>query len=123
MSQKQLDQQLETLIRNEQEAWSQGITTDWDWSQTEVLQRLICNGTVWQLEGAAGRAAIEAIRTGRCFLPDKAFKDRYGSNIPARSWVKEGSAGTLENSARYWEINLPLPSQPVLKRDDDGWED
>jgi len=79
------------------------------------LQELINNGEVWRREGSYGRAAMSALEDGACMLPDEEFQDYYGSTVPARSFLKAGTKGTLENSQTFWQkvedglIDLPEP--------------
>lgn len=69
------------------------------------LQSLIESGEVWKFEGAMGRAAMAALESGECFLPDHATFDYYGNRLPARSELKPGTKGTLENAYDYWLFN------------------
>jgi len=65
-------------------------------------QELITSGDVWKFEGSMGRAAMESLESGACFLPDVVTFDYYGSKLPARSMLKDGSKGTLGNSQEFW---------------------
>ena len=48
------------------------------------LQSLIDSGQAWKLEGSYGRAAKEALESGKCFLPEVSHCDYYGNTIPSR---------------------------------------
>jgi hypothetical protein len=76
-----------------------------DSTRFPTLQSLIDSGTVWSLEGSAGRAAMQALESGACFLPLQRSRDYWGNTIPARSDLKPGTKGTLENSARFYNLN------------------
>jgi hypothetical protein len=61
----------------------------------KALQTRINDGSIWLLEGSAGRAAMDAIESGRCILGKTPCRDYYGNRIPARSEVKTGTKGSL----------------------------
>lgn len=67
------------------------------------MQRLIDDGSVWHMEGAMGRNAMELLRTGQCMLPKKQYRDFYGNMIPSRDQVEPGSVGSYQNAVRYWD--------------------
>ena len=67
------------------------------------MQTLITSGDVWKFEGSMGRAAMENLKSGACFLPIAATIDYYGNRIPSRNELKEGTKGTLKNSETFWE--------------------
>ena len=69
------------------------------------MQFLINSGHVWQMEGAMGRSAIDLIKSGACMLPESAHRDYYGNKIPARTELKEGTQGTLQNTIRFYTEN------------------
>jgi len=66
------------------------------------IQRLIDNGTAWQMEGSTGRLAMSMLKSGACFLPKKAFYDAYGNKVPSRDELQEGTTGTIQNSINYY---------------------
>ena len=70
------------------------------------LQLFIDIGDAWKTEGSIGRSAMSALESGACFLPDKVYFDAYGNKVPARSMLKAGSKGTLENSQNFWQRYL-----------------
>jgi hypothetical protein len=60
------------------------------------LQNLIDSGLAWRLEGAVGRAAMDAIRSGHCVLGKESFTDYWGNRIPSRYEVEPGTKGSEE---------------------------
>jgi hypothetical protein len=58
------------------------------------LQGLIDSGLAWRLEGAVGRAAMDAIRSGACVLGKEPFTDYWGNRIPSRYEVEPGTKGS-----------------------------
>jgi hypothetical protein len=68
----------------------------------EQLQALIDTGSAWSMEGAIGRAAMDALKSGACFLPTSSRKDYYGNVVPSRYQVKKGTAGSYANSVRFY---------------------
>ena len=70
------------------------------------LQRAINSGLGWRLQGGYGRSMMEAIDSGRCLLGEEPHFDYYGSRIPSRHEVKEGTKGSyqfvVENSGSDW---------------------
>lgn len=93
---------LEDKIRTAQLAANPGHP--WEYGRPATMQRLIDSGEVWGLEGAAGRAAARALKSGECFLPPFRRMDYWGNVIPSRDELEPGSKGTLANSARFWEV-------------------
>lgn len=66
------------------------------------LQQRIDTGVVWQMEGSAGRDAMEALRVGVCMLPKKDHYDYYGNCVPSRDKLQKGSKGTYQNCKEFW---------------------
>lgn len=66
------------------------------------MQSAIESGRAWSLEGSVGREAMSLLRSGACFLPNKARFDYYGNRIPKRDELKSGTTGTKLNSQRFW---------------------
>ena len=91
---------LEQIVREAQAKAGDGEA--WDFGCPAVLQGLIDSGAVWLLEGSAGRAAMRALESGACFLPEVRHKDYYGNVVPSQNDLKPGTKGTLENAASYW---------------------
>lgn len=73
------------------------------------LQRAINSG-MWSLQGSYGRAMMGAIEDGRCMLGTVPARDAYGSRIPARSEVQEGTKGSrgfvVEKCGEEWASML-----------------
>jgi len=67
------------------------------------LQDMINSGLCWQMEGHVGRTANQAIEDGACMLPEERHSDYYGSIVPSRIDLKEGTKGTLENCKEFWQ--------------------
>ena len=68
-----------------------------------VWQDRINSGTAWTLEGWYGRRAMEMLESGACMLPEVPRKDYWGNIVPARTTLKEGTKGTLQNSQEFWQ--------------------
>ena len=60
------------------------------------LQVLINSGMAWKLEGAVGRACMDAIKSGDCMLGETHHNDFYGNRVPARHEMQDGVFGTRE---------------------------
>lgn len=95
---------VEERIRAAQQAAGEGEA--WDHGTPSVMQQLIDSGQAWRLEGSCGRTAMRALESGACFLPEVPYRDYYGNVVPARSMVKSGTKGTLENAARFWGVKV-----------------
>lgn len=72
--------------------------------ETFSLQKMIHSGAAWKMEGSIGRAAMNALESGACFLPNISHFDYYRNRVPARKELKKGTKGTLENSKRFYSI-------------------
>lgn len=117
-----------TLEQRIREAQGEPQGEAWDFDVPR-LQAGIESGSIWGMEGSVGRAANDALVSGACFLPsawkdgaDRPFNDEtivanmavlkapmrdyWGNLIPYREMLKPGSKGTLENSARFYEIEI-----------------
>ena len=70
----------------------------------DFMQGLINNGQAWQMEGSMGRQCMDALRSGMCMLPKKAFTDAYGNRVPSRDELKQGTMGTYVNTLNYYNI-------------------
>ena len=68
----------------------------------DQMQEMTQTGMAWRMEGAYGRAAIDSLRSGACFLPTTSRKDYYGSTIPSRYQVQKGTAGSYENAVIFY---------------------
>ena len=67
------------------------------------MQELINSGQAWYMEGFTGRQAMQALEDGACMLPEVPRKDYWGNIVPARTSLKPGTKGTLENSQDFWQ--------------------
>ena len=61
-----------------------------------LFQRLIDDGTVWQLPGSYGRTAMDFITAGACMLGPEGHRDAYGNYVPSRFEVQPGTKGSPE---------------------------
>jgi hypothetical protein len=66
----------------------------------EQLQALIDSGMAWHLEGAVGRAAMDAIENGDCILGPEGHRDYWGNYVPSRDEVQPGTKGSVEYAER-----------------------
>lgn len=62
------------------------------------MQDLIDAGTIWHLEGAAGRAALDAINAGEAILGPRPVRDYWGNLVPAWWMVEPGTPGSPEHA-------------------------
>jgi hypothetical protein len=67
-----------------------------DEAQAIAMQKMINSGTVWHLEGAMGRAAMDFINAGLCMLGVEGHKDFWGNYVPGRYEVKAGTKGSYD---------------------------
>ena len=67
------------------------------------IQASIDDGSVWKMEGKAGRDVIAHLEIGSCYLPEKRYKDYWKNIVPSRNDLKPGTTGTLENAQRFWQ--------------------
>ena len=67
--------------------------TDEEVQEVKSVQAGINSGSVWHLEGSAGRNAMSFINAGVCELGKKGHKDYWGNYVPSRSEVKPGTKG------------------------------
>lgn len=65
-------------------------------------QKMISNGSIWKFEGSMGRFAMSLLDSGVCFLPDHNTSDYYGTIIPSREVLEDGTKGTIGNCSRFW---------------------
>lgn len=61
------------------------------------------SGQIWCMEGSVGRFADDCLRIGVCMLPEHETRDYYGTRIPSRNILREGTKGTLGNSQAFWQ--------------------
>ena len=72
--------------------------TNEDYYQT--IQRAINSGSAWSFQGSYGRTMMDAIREGFCMLGTVPARDYYGSRIPSRTEVQEGTKGSYSYVSR-----------------------
>jgi hypothetical protein len=84
-----------TLERIEELQAEYGLTT---------AQNLMNSGDIWKFEGSVGRSASDMLGAGILMLPDERKYDYYGTIVPARSEVLDGTKGTLGNAQRFWSL-------------------
>ncbi len=65
-----------------------------------TLQQGINSGTIWRLEGSAGRRAMRAIESGHCTLGLTGHRDYYGNYVPSRHEVEDGTKGSESYAER-----------------------
>ena len=67
------------------------------------LQGMIDSGSAWLMEGALGRAAMDALKAGACVLPPQPGLDYWGTMVPSYALVKDavGSPGSVANAEDY----------------------
>lgn len=70
--------------------------TDDELEAAKAMQSLINSGTVWSLQGSYGRAAMDALESGRNMLGKRAHRDYWGNRIPSRDEVKAGTKGSRQ---------------------------
>lgn len=80
-----------------------GTGSAWEYQYPHAMQALIDSGNAWKMEGSCGRAAMDALESGACFLPEQANLDYWGNRIPSRNDLKDGTKGTLGNAVAFWE--------------------
>jgi hypothetical protein len=74
----------------------EGNTTCTQREYYQSIQRAINSGSAWSLQGSYGRAMMEAIESGACMLGTSRARDYYGSTIPSRDDVQEGTKGSRQ---------------------------
>lgn len=62
--------------------------------EVRETQELINSGVAWKLEGSIGRAAMAMIESGECMLGEEGYRDYWGSYIPSRYEVEDGTKGS-----------------------------
>lgn len=60
------------------------------------LQGMINSGSIWHMEGSAGRGAMAAIESGEACLGHRAHADYWGNRVPSRHEVEPGTKGSPE---------------------------
>lgn len=77
----------------------------------QTLQSAIDSGSIWSMEGSAGRGAMRAIENGDVVLGTLGRLDYYGNYIPSRSEVHRGTKGSIAYARKV----------RAIRRDD--WDD
>ena len=72
-----------------------------DYQYYASIQRAINSGA-WTFQGSYGRTMMDAIRSGRCMLGTKGFRDYYGNYIPTRDEVQSGTKGSFDFVAEQY---------------------
>ena len=67
-----------------------------------TTQKMINDGSIWKLQGSAGREAMSTLECGACMLPKSDKYDYYGNLVPSRDRLKKGTKGTYQNSVNFW---------------------
>lgn len=67
----------------------------------QKMQEMINSATIWRFEGSMGRAAMDALESGACYLPRNTTNDYWGNRLPARQTLAVGSKGTLLNHINW----------------------
>ena len=91
MSNYQIDTSKEDDLVNLISAYEGGIQSEED--TIAMFQRLINDGTVWQLQGSYGRLAMDLLAAGLCELGEKGYRDYWGNYVPSRYEVTPGTKG------------------------------
>lgn len=61
----------------------------------QSLQQAIDSGSIWSMEGAAGRFAMDAMERGEVVLGRVSHRDFWGNRVPSRYEVKRGTLGSI----------------------------
>lgn len=69
----------------------------------DAMQQAIESGTAW-LDSITEREAIDALRSGACFLGNNETFDPYGKRIPTINEMEPGTMGSIENSINYYTM-------------------
>ena len=65
-------------------------------------QELLNSGAIWKFEGSVGRATSDMLESGVLILPEERTTDYYGTTVPARTDLKDGTKGTLGLAIEFW---------------------
>lgn len=84
-----------------------------------LLQKAINDGSGWRLQGAYGRAMMQALEDGICMLGKSMTYDALGQEIPSRDQVKEGTKGSRQyvvaKTGEDWAVMLESIDTPKAK--------
>ena len=88
----------------------EGNTTCTQREYYQSIQRAINSGSAWSFQGSYGRAMMDAIAEGCCMLGTARARDYYGSTIPSRDDVQEGTKGSrgfvVDAMGEDWAVML-----------------
>lgn len=62
--------------------------------QAKSMQRVVNDGSGWLMQGSMGRSMMAAIEAGDVMLGKQRAHDYYGSTIPSRDDVVDGTKGS-----------------------------
>jgi hypothetical protein len=79
-----------------------------------ATQEGINSGQCWLMEGSVGRFANDMLEAGVCMLPEQRRKDYYGSIVPSRNDVKEGTKGSLTYCSDFWQRVEDLDQEAII---------
>lgn len=65
-----------------------------------AIQSAINSLSAWSLQGAYGRAMMQAIEDGYCLLGRGHTRDYWGNRIPSREEVRAGTKGSYDYVAQ-----------------------
>jgi len=82
--------------------YQQIIKLQENWGITDT-QNGINSGDIWKFEGSIGRMIMQLLEDGVVMLPKEPTYDYYGTQLPARQWLKDGTKGTFQNSVNFWQ--------------------
>ena len=88
----------------------------------EKMQEWIDKGIAWSMEGSVGREAMSGLESGMYFLPNESHKDYYGNHIPSREEVRIGTAGSLDNSLKYYTDESSIELLEITQHYNDNKE-
>lgn len=71
----------------------------------EAMQRRINDGSIWKMEGSAGRGAMSLIEQGLCMLGTEGHRDFWGNYVPSRDEVKPGTKGSYDYVAGHTDVD------------------
>lgn len=70
----------------------------------QSLQAAIDTGSIWSMEGSAGRWAMQSIENGEVVLGRRGCRDYWGNYIPSRYEVKRGTKGSIGYAQNMREL-------------------
>ena len=79
----------------------------------ESLQRAINGLTAWRMQGSYGRAMMQAINDGYCMLGREHTRDYWGTRIPSRDEVRQGTKGSFEYVADLHGVEYAMQMEEI----------